>query len=259
MLNTILGSVSSPFVAPFDPTSISGCKLWLDAADTSTISLSGSAVTQWDDKSGNAYNFAQGTSGLRPLSGTRTQNGLNVIDFDGIDDCLATTAAKSAFNFINNTTATLFIVNKFDSTAGLNYLIGANVGSNGEIGIVYYSNTTNLVFWDGNGSGTLVYDISSAVNTTARLDSIKSDPANATAANRIKYALNTGSFAGSNTQTGTASGSDSTQNLAIGDSSPSGSSIPLNGFIGEVLIYNSILSGTDITNVQTYLLGKWGI
>ena len=41
----------------FDPRSLSGCQLWLDAADTTTLSLSGSAVTGWRDKSGNARNF----------------------------------------------------------------------------------------------------------------------------------------------------------------------------------------------------------
>ena len=40
----------------FNPTLISGCSLWLDGADSSTISLSGSTVTQWNDKSRNGYN-----------------------------------------------------------------------------------------------------------------------------------------------------------------------------------------------------------
>ena len=40
--------------------------LWLDAADASTITESGGAVSQWDDKSGNQNDAAQATAGNRP-------------------------------------------------------------------------------------------------------------------------------------------------------------------------------------------------
>ena len=40
--------------------------LWLDAADSSTITESGGAVSQWDDKSGNDRHATQGTAGNRP-------------------------------------------------------------------------------------------------------------------------------------------------------------------------------------------------
>jgi hypothetical protein len=34
----------------FRPTDIGGCSLWLDAADATTLTLSGSTVIQWRDK-----------------------------------------------------------------------------------------------------------------------------------------------------------------------------------------------------------------
>ena len=37
----------------FTPTSLSGCNLWYDAADTATVTASGGNVTAWNDKSGN--------------------------------------------------------------------------------------------------------------------------------------------------------------------------------------------------------------
>jgi hypothetical protein len=45
--------------APFLPTLIPGCGLWLDGADSSSSSmiLSGSNVTTWKDKSGNGYHM----------------------------------------------------------------------------------------------------------------------------------------------------------------------------------------------------------
>jgi hypothetical protein len=54
-----------PFTRPFNPIDIPGCQLWLDAADQSYMTLSGSSVTQWNDKSGNARNYT--TLGTAPI------------------------------------------------------------------------------------------------------------------------------------------------------------------------------------------------
>ncbi len=40
--------------------------LWLDAADTNTITLNGSTVSQWNDKSGNGRNAVQATASNQP-------------------------------------------------------------------------------------------------------------------------------------------------------------------------------------------------
>jgi len=77
--------------AAFSPLDLSPV-LWLDASDTSTITEVGGAVSQWDDKSGNGNDVAQGTAAAQPTSGTRTINSLNVLDFDG-NDGLRTSAA----------------------------------------------------------------------------------------------------------------------------------------------------------------------
>lgn len=38
----------------FQPVDISGCALWFDGADQSALALTGTTITQWNDKSGNA-------------------------------------------------------------------------------------------------------------------------------------------------------------------------------------------------------------
>jgi hypothetical protein len=48
---------------------------WLDAADASTITESGGAVSQWDDKSGNARHASQSSSSIRPGISAAAQNG----------------------------------------------------------------------------------------------------------------------------------------------------------------------------------------
>lgn len=65
--------------------------LWLDASDASTITTVSGAVSQWNDKSGNARNVTQGTAANRPVVTTAGLGGKDVITFDGIDDVLTTT------------------------------------------------------------------------------------------------------------------------------------------------------------------------
>ena len=53
---TSISPYSTSNIILFTPDQISGLALWLDAADSSTIQLSGANVTQWNDKSRNGYN-----------------------------------------------------------------------------------------------------------------------------------------------------------------------------------------------------------
>ncbi|MFM6254192.1 MAG: hypothetical protein ACKPEQ_34470, partial [Dolichospermum sp.] len=58
--------------------------LWLDAADSSTITLNGSTVSQWNDKSGNGRNAIQATATNQPAYTANGLNGKPVLTFDGI-------------------------------------------------------------------------------------------------------------------------------------------------------------------------------
>lgn len=51
---------------PWTPAQISTA-LWLDAADASTITLNGTTVSQWNDKSGNGRNAVQVTAASQPV------------------------------------------------------------------------------------------------------------------------------------------------------------------------------------------------
>jgi hypothetical protein len=73
---------AAPLWTPADITT----ELWLDASDASTITETAGAMSQWNDKSGNARNATQATAANQPTTGALTQNGLNVISFDGTND-----------------------------------------------------------------------------------------------------------------------------------------------------------------------------
>lgn len=74
-------------MALWTPAEIS-TSLWLEADDTSTITLNGSTVAEWRDKSGNTNHAAQGTAGNQPTLTANNLNGLDVISFDGNSDFL---------------------------------------------------------------------------------------------------------------------------------------------------------------------------
>ena len=67
---------------PWTPAEIT-TELWLDAADASTITESGGAVSQWDDKSGNGRDVSQATAAARPQYALAGLNGRNVVTFNG--------------------------------------------------------------------------------------------------------------------------------------------------------------------------------
>ncbi|MEC8792089.1 MAG: hypothetical protein VXX29_12735, partial [Verrucomicrobiota bacterium] len=71
---------------PFVPLNhASDLALWLDANDTSSVIQSAGVVSEWRDLSGNGLHLSQSDSSKRPLTGSSTQNGLNVLTFDGDD------------------------------------------------------------------------------------------------------------------------------------------------------------------------------
>ena len=63
--------------------------LWLDADDSSTITLVSGAVSQWNDKSGNGRHATQETANKRPSVVSDSVNGGSVIRLDGVDDEMA--------------------------------------------------------------------------------------------------------------------------------------------------------------------------
>jgi hypothetical protein len=265
MLPSLIGIIASSG-GPSTPTSpVAGYRAWYDASDTSTITRSGSNVTQWNDKSANALNLVQATSAKQPLSGTRTQNGKNMIDFDGTDDALTSNAASSAWKFLTDATGSTVFLTLFVDTDSSGWTL-TDV-SNGSVANVasytLYKNGNDTGYFakgTDNPSGynwfvsntTQIFTDNAAQNWT-----IVSDPTNGTAANRLKVYKNTTLDSSANAQTGTSSTSNPSLPLSLGGLANFSDSF--DGGICEVIIYNSILNSTDIATNQAYLAAKWGI
>lgn len=247
----------------FSPLTLPGLKAWYDASDTATISVSSTKVTQWNDKSANGFNLTQGNDTYRPVSGTRTLNGKNVIDYDSnIKTLVAST--NSDWKFLNDASgSTAFVVYKLDATPTADpyaFLYTRGGSLNAGAGYAFQAQTTSKMQHSVNITNTnICINIStSTMSTSAVVWTMLSDPNNATAANKSDWRKNTGSAEKNNTLTGTPADANPVQPLRVGDYDQGGT-LSIDGVVGEIIICTGLLSETNVTNVQNYLIAKWGI
>ena len=208
------------------PTDILGLQLWLDASDTDTITSSGGAVSQWDDKSGNSNNATQGTGSAQPTTGASTQNGENIIDFDGGD----TFVLPSALYSIPNGSNTIFAVTKRTSEdATLDAIVGMQESSSTRY-ILSFDATSGVLDFRSNNIASGAITISGATNTDFQI-----------VRGRRNGTTQAISFNGSAEQTNT-SGADENGVDAAHIASLGGSGNFLVGSIAEMLVYNRSLT-----------------
>ena len=239
-------------VAPFDPTQISGCQLWLDAADSSTITFSsGTSVSQWNDKSGLNNHALQGTTANQP-STYISANGLTGMNFG-----LSNFFRGSFSSPITGTTLSAFIIlNMNSSTYNYGRALSLSTNNNNDYlagagGTNISRNSTNVALWQEafGGSGT-AGPFSINTSTTYLIDSMFDGTTH------IAY-LNASNVASVATST-----NFSIYLFGIGFQAyqlVSASSDYWIGYINEVVIYNTALTEAQRKNVEGYLAQKWGL
>lgn len=214
------------------PADITGLELWFDATQI-TGKTDGQAISQWDDESGNDDHLVQGTGDNQPLYKTGIQNSLPAVLFDGSNDRLdiATIAA--------DTSRTVFIVAKQSANTGNATVL--SLGTNACI-----MNATGPWGWSTNaasanvslgGATTTCGCVTAKVNSNASLDGYLND---GTATNLDP-----------NDQVGTST------TLRIGGRTDG--TRPWNGYVMEIVVYNTALSDSDREMVADYLGEKWGL
>jgi len=215
----------------FSPLDLSPAA-WFDASDESTITDTGGAVDTWADKSGNGYDVTQATAANKPTTGTRTMNGLNVLDFDGSSDYL-----QGAFGATLTQPNTIFMVFDLESYGGTMFLYDGIDASNRHT--VYRSSSIYRAFAGvDQGGGTFDADphISRAVfNGSA--SSLHID--------------------GSSNIATSDFGSQSLTGLTLGARYSAANFF--SGAIAEVIVVDGTLTAQQIADTETYLADKWGI
>jgi hypothetical protein len=207
---------------------------WYDASDTDTITDVAGAVSQWDDKSGNGNDVAQATGSAQPITGTRTQNGLNVLDFISGD------TLTKAFSADLEQPFSVYVVGKFDRDSGARMTLIANLGAN-----TFYiaGGNPNTFLWTGGGT-----QPSFANDTGYHLFEATVD------GNPSEFLVD-GTSVGAINPLGILS---PLQGISIGSNQNGTGSESLDGTVGEVVIVPSNLSLTDRQKLEGYLAWKWG-
>ncbi len=249
-LSGLVGEVAAP---PFVPTDIAGLALWLAADDiaslykedteTTPVSADSDPLGSWRDKSGNGRHHRNSTGTERPTYKTGVQNGLPAILFDGTDDNLIPIVGLDTL-----TAATLLMVAKLQNDPPA-------VGS--KTGLLEYTNAALKTAWPWTDG--VIYQ---AFGTNTRKTTVNPTPSLAvfnvsgvvTASGEYTTYLNgTQTFTTATNTVGWSTAANSRVGKSLG--APIGF---LDGWIGEILVYDSVLSTTNRQLVEAYLKAKWG-
>lgn len=222
-----------------EPLDFPNIILWLDPADTTTITESGGVVTQMNDKSISGNNATP--NGTGPTTGATTKNGNNVLDFVVTRDLFLSSPITAAW-----TEGTIFLTAlKTSSTAGSVWICRTN------------SFGANYVVQDG-GSGARL-NLSStrfASNSDSNTENVweiltfRWDDSGPTGEVRVN-----GSSANSSFTAGTSS---DFAIQSIGDYS--GTTSDAAGSLGDIIIADRHFSDAEVLAMESqYLNPKWDV
>lgn len=79
-----------PLASGFDPRRIASLAYWLDATDASTVTTVSGNVSEWRSKAGSSLVASQGVALNRPTYTIAGRNNRNVVTFDGTNDFFST-------------------------------------------------------------------------------------------------------------------------------------------------------------------------
>lgn len=249
--------VQLPF-SGFDPRTLPGCALWLDAADLSTFTLSGSSITQWNDKSGNARH-AVGNTGTGTYSATALNSSLPGVQITATGNMRSPMAAGT----LPSGCSVFVVYQKTGANQTFDALIGRSGATNtswagpfdlysingtstrrfigsGDANNYAYAETTGLAATRSTTPTIYHFNISSSAPTTWN------ESINGTTAS---YTLNiTG---------GTPTYTDAATSVWLGTRGDG--STTMVGTISEVIIYNFVVTANQRQQVEGYLASKWGL
>jgi hypothetical protein len=231
-----------PFLRPFAPVDISGCTLLLDSADSASLTLTGSTVSTWVDKSGSGRNATPYSIYGGPTFSNNDARGIPAVTFNGSDQALTTATALPV-------PRALFVVG-LQTISNRNFMTG--IGTDGTGHGPYYAafksdlnygvmNTANAVFLANNSS--------TALNTDYILTGVFNG------SNAVSASINGGVLSNIVAFSGTPKTPVTT---IIGANWYNGTVFNLwPGKINEYIAFSNVLSLPQREQIEGYLAWKW--
>ncbi len=234
----------------FTPTSIAGLAAWYDASVASSITSAGGLVSQWNDLSTSGFHLTAATT-ARPTTAAHTQNGLNVLDFDGTANILK----NLAVSVTAGNAGTWFVVVNQSSSSPTNF--GRLVSLMSDDEDFNKADAIAAICRDGTNAAIAAFYNGAERGITAATDDAAHQAT--TQRNGDSFAAWVDGGAGA-TATGLGTANFGFTALSVGaywkvfGVTASGFS---NCRIGEVLWYNAALSTGNRQLVEAYLKSKW--
>jgi hypothetical protein len=236
-----MNTIYSSYV--FTPDTITGLSLWLDANKSTSLTMSGTNVSQWTDLTGNTNITATNY----PTYSATGCNGKPTLQF---------TSGNQFTNSVNTTV--------YNSLANFNYFIVVKIADNNAIYAPFALDNKSLSIylsspspfnpvvhttgapWTFNNTDFLFNNVATPTNTFCIIQlSISNNGASQT------FYIN-----GSAGNTISCSFTGSSSKIIIGNSAYSD---PFVGYMSEILIYTSSLTTTQRQQIEGYLAWKWGL
>jgi hypothetical protein len=238
--------------------------LWLDAEDTASITLNGSNVAQWDDKSGNSNHVSNGATSTQPAYLTTGWNGKPTVYFtkageeflfkDGVSNFAVNNdfTFASAFEFFQTN-------NNWDMVAGWRSVPNTSNVPNGGTPVLQYATASATEIGVHN---TDVADTRIKVDVTSRLGKkiATVGRSGGTDGNGGEVTVTSTGFSQPTYQTdGTQTWpSAAATGFQIGGRQQDGTSYG-DKYISEVVGCNTKLSTENRQKLEGYLAWKWGL
>lgn len=235
-------------------TAIPNVSVWFDAATPAyfqpTNPSTGTAITNWNDKSGASHNASPDAGGNKPLYITPVVNGNGAVSFNGVNENLGignTTWARSLSGF------TVFVVASAARLTGIQALTINDSAS----GMAIYHNGTNWVTRAAGGTG-----VSTATGSTVGFH-IFGQIYDGTAGDnihRLEFRYDKQPIDLTFTGTVSSRTAATTTNLYYGYNGENGTNRGIQffkGYIAEVMMFTRALNSNEITAIESYLASKW--
>jgi hypothetical protein len=210
--------------------------LWLDANDSASVTLNGSTVSQWSDKSGNGRHATQATAAAQPSYNLTGLNSKPILTFDGSADFLSITEFNDG--------ATVAIVGAGGDVLAPQ-LSGAAPASfapawNAALGRTFYRGVTDIATRSAGFSGSNNFGIGLiTLSTSQSAVNIKQDGNTAVTFSQPLVS------------------NDLEINTVGRDYA--GATQFCTGSIAEIIVIATVASTSDCEQIEGYLAHKWGL
>ena len=240
----------------FNPLQIPGCQLWLDAADKSTLTLSSSNVTQWNDKSGNAKHASQASSSNQPIY--TTDSGLPAISFTRTSGQYLTGPS-----ILTSTSYSIFVIYRTTDVSSIQYIFfdykkntSTSSGQN-FVQLVLASNLVQPFIYYGLTPTTYKLNNTTATSTNRVLAGMRDSPSNTTQNFYINGTLQSTTLVNGGLSNTTAD--DYGYTLGTLRTTTVDTTNSFNGYINEIIIYLNEVTDNQRQQIEGYLAQKWNM